>query len=127
MLLLPRLLSQLLLTVLRKLQLFQLHTSTTDTMVVPFPMLDVAMLDTHMLDMAMLDTHTLDTHTLVTHMLVTAMLATRMFFQLLLLPRKNKVQSSTEGKFGNHPALTDSNYKRNSFSRLLWDNLRFIL
>merc|ERR1712168_1674294 len=113
MLLLPRLLSQLLLTVLRKLQLFQLHTSTTDTMVVPSPMLDMAMPDTHMLDMAMLDTHTLDTH-----MLVTAMLATPMFFQLLLLPRKNKVQSSTEGKFGNHPALTDTNYKRNSFSRL---------
>merc|ERR1712133_171625 len=115
MLPLPRLLLQLPLTMLRKSQLFQLHTSTTDTMAVPSPMLDMALLDTHTLDMAMLDTHMLDTH-----MLVMAMLATHIFFQLLL-PRKNKVQSSTEGKFGNHPTLTDTNYKRNSFSRVLLD------
>merc|ERR1719219_2890982 len=97
MLLLPRLLLPLLLTTLGKLQLFQLHTSTTATMVaflmptvpmlVPMLMEDtLAMLDTTVDTLAMLDTAMLDTHTPM--------------LSQLLLPRRNKVQSSIEGTFG---------------------------
>merc|ERR1711962_1465613 len=89
MLPLPRLLSLLLLTVLRRLPLSQPHTSTTDTMAVTH-MVPMPMVPTHMVLMLMEDTHMLDT----------AMLDTNMSMVSLSPPRRNKLQPPRRENLG---------------------------